>query len=121
MPAGRLLVLDDSTVYGFGRFNQYHRNGTHVGLGDAKYMLFASKRTPPPVPIDPCIANDRGRSPVPRRKPLNPRIGDAKINKQAKAKRRGGKSRAASKVPPLWTQAVPLLARISHQHRHERS
>ena len=31
--------------------------------------------------IDPCIANDRGRSPVPRRNPLDPRIDYAKINK----------------------------------------
>ena len=30
--------------------------------------------------IDPCIANDRGRSPVPRRNPLEPRIDYAKIN-----------------------------------------
>ena len=40
----------------------------------------ASKRSA----IDPCIANDRGRSPVPRRNPLDPRIGYAKINKPAK-------------------------------------
>ncbi len=31
--------------------------------------------------IDPCIANDRGRSPVPWRNPLEPRIDYAKINK----------------------------------------
>ena len=30
--------------------------------------------------IDPCIANDRGRSPVPRRNPPDPRIDYAKIN-----------------------------------------
>jgi len=43
VPAGRLLVVDnDSTVYGFGRFNQYHRHGTHVGLGRVRYFLYAS-------------------------------------------------------------------------------
>ena len=31
-PAGRLLVLDESFVYGFGRLNQYDRHGSHVGL-----------------------------------------------------------------------------------------
>ena len=33
------------------------------------------------VSIDPCIANDRGRSPVPRRNPPDPRIDCAKINR----------------------------------------
>ena len=32
--------------------------------------------------IDPCIANDRGRSPVPRWNPLDQRIDYAKINKR---------------------------------------
>jgi len=34
-PAGRLLVLDESTVYGFGRLNQYARHGSHVGVPDS--------------------------------------------------------------------------------------
>ena len=42
VPAGRLMVLDDAKVYGFGRFNQYHRNGSHVGLGKTRYTLYAS-------------------------------------------------------------------------------
>ena len=42
VPSGRLLVLDDANVYGFGRLNQYHRNGTHVGLGRAKYLLYGA-------------------------------------------------------------------------------
>ncbi|MBN1420269.1 MAG: PQQ-binding-like beta-propeller repeat protein [Planctomycetes bacterium] len=33
-PAGRLLVFDGSSVYGFGRLNQYGRHGAHVGLDD---------------------------------------------------------------------------------------
>ncbi len=45
VPAGRILVLDGSTVYGFGRFNQYHRNGSHVGLGNMEYLLYASERS----------------------------------------------------------------------------
>ena len=43
VPAGRLLVKDGSTVYGFGRFNQYDRNGSHVGLGKMRYLLYATK------------------------------------------------------------------------------
>jgi len=61
-PAGRLLVLDDATVYGFGRLNQYSRQGGHVGLdGDdlpwplptadwpsalTEYRLFACAKEP---------------------------------------------------------------------------
>jgi hypothetical protein len=44
VPAGRLLVLGDNAVYGYGRFNQYHRNGSHVGLGKTRYYLYASPR-----------------------------------------------------------------------------
>jgi len=43
VPAGRLLVKNDSTIFGFGRFNQYHRNGSHVGLGKMRYSLYATK------------------------------------------------------------------------------
>ena len=46
VPAGRLLVLDKSNVYGFGRLNQYHRNGSHVGMGKTRYQLFACDRKP---------------------------------------------------------------------------
>jgi outer membrane protein assembly factor BamB len=41
--AGRLLILDDDTVYGFGRLNQYHRNGTHVGLGRVRCALYSCR------------------------------------------------------------------------------
>ncbi len=44
VPAGRLLVLDESNIYGFGRFNQYHRDGSHVGLGRTRYLLYGCKR-----------------------------------------------------------------------------
>jgi hypothetical protein len=44
--SGRLLVLDKSSVYGFGRLNQYHRDGSHVGMGKTKYQLFACDRSP---------------------------------------------------------------------------
>ena len=47
VPSGRLLVKDDSTVYGFGRFNQYHRNGAHVGLGQMRYLLYATELNDP--------------------------------------------------------------------------
>ena len=49
VPAGRLLVLDEAGVYGFGRLNQYHRDGSHVGMGKTKYRLFACSRSPKPA------------------------------------------------------------------------
>jgi outer membrane protein assembly factor BamB len=43
VPSGRLLVMDDATIYGFGRFNQYHRDGSHVGIGRTRYLLYATE------------------------------------------------------------------------------
>jgi outer membrane protein assembly factor BamB len=49
VPSGRLLVLDQGSVYGFGRLNQYHRDGSHVGMGKTKYQLFACDRVKKPA------------------------------------------------------------------------
>jgi outer membrane protein assembly factor BamB len=43
VPAGRLLVLDDSSVYGFGR-SQYIHHGAHVGLDGATVFHFRADR-----------------------------------------------------------------------------
>lgn len=54
--AGRLLAVDESDVYAFGRLNQYGTHGAHVGLpvslhpwgdeppGEPRYILFASSK-----------------------------------------------------------------------------
>ena len=39
VPAGRLLVLDDKSIYGFGR-NQYIHHGAHVGIDGATIFHF---------------------------------------------------------------------------------
>ncbi|MEA3226173.1 MAG: PQQ-binding-like beta-propeller repeat protein, partial [Planctomycetota bacterium] len=39
VPAGRLLVLDDKSIYGFGR-NQYIHHGAHVGIDGATVFHF---------------------------------------------------------------------------------
>ena len=44
VPAGRILVLDESTIYGYGR-NRYSRDGSHVGLGKTAYRLFATSKS----------------------------------------------------------------------------
>ena len=43
VPAGRLLVLDESSVYGFGR-NQYIHHGAHVGIDGATIFHFKPDR-----------------------------------------------------------------------------
>jgi outer membrane protein assembly factor BamB len=46
VPAGRLLVLDESNVYGFGR-SQYIHHGAHVGIDGATVFHFRSPRDDP--------------------------------------------------------------------------
>jgi len=93
-PAGRLLVMDGSTVYGFGR-NQYIHHGAHVGIDGATvfhfnanrdaqrrfthYQAFAISRDMPATPRP--QAGARGRRPAARPKEYR------------------------------WTQKLPILAR----------
>ena len=81
VPSGRLLVLDASSVYGFGRLNQYHRNGSHVGMGKMQYRLFACARKPKPAGPAPKPAAKRRRRP------------------------------AATKIAVRWSQRAALMAR----------
>jgi len=50
VPAGRLLVFDPSSVYGFGR-DEYGTHGSHIGLGKTHYRLFACAIQPEVVKI----------------------------------------------------------------------
>ena len=89
-PAGRIMVADESSVYAFGRLNQYGTAGTHVGLepkqhpwGSAPgrkpyYVLFASSKTPD----------------------LTKAVSPA-----------GKKGRAQKKIAPRWTQPMDLWVR----------
>ena len=64
VPSGRLLVVDGSAVYGFGRLNQYHRDGSHVGMGKTQYRLFACDRTARPAAQAPKAPAKRRRKPT---------------------------------------------------------
>jgi hypothetical protein len=81
VPSGRLLVQDGSTVYGFGRLNQYHRDGSHVGLGKTRYYLYASTEA------------ERRKS-----------AGTAK-------RRTGSQAALGGDQPSRWSVQLPLLAR----------
>jgi outer membrane protein assembly factor BamB len=86
VPAGRLLVFDDDTVYGFGRrsFANRSRNAGANWAAQEPYHIFAASRDlatqPPPAPAD-------------------------KAN--AKRRRRAGAGRTAFK----WSEEAPVRAR----------
>jgi outer membrane protein assembly factor BamB len=44
-PSGRLMVMDEERIYGFGRLNQIDYVGSHVGLGSVQYLLYATNRS----------------------------------------------------------------------------
>ncbi|NQT36007.1 MAG: PQQ-like beta-propeller repeat protein [Planctomycetes bacterium] len=44
-PSGRLMVMDQERIYGFGRLNQYGHVGSHVGLGKMQHLLYAANRS----------------------------------------------------------------------------
>jgi len=71
VPSGRLLALDESKVYGFGRLNQYHRDGSHVGMGKTQYVLFACDRRKPAKPSAKPAAKPGAKK---RRAPAPPKI-----------------------------------------------
>jgi len=88
-PAGRIMVVDDSAIYSFGRLNQYGTAGTHVGLapslhpwGDEpketpNYVLFSTTKDP------------------------------KLVERQAAKKRRG----MSKKLEPRWTRTTHLWVR----------
>ena len=97
VPAGRLLVLDDSAVYGFGR-NQYIHHGAHVGIDGATVFHFKPDRdSDRRFTTYQAFAVDR-TSPAAAAKPV-----------QA-----GKKKRRQAAIPPKkfrWTQELPILTR----------
>ncbi len=86
-PAGRLLVLDESNVYGYGRKPQYYKWTTPM-----EYHLFASAREPELI------------KPAPR-KPAEKRAARLQKKKQ--------RSRTAPATKPVyhWSREAPLYVR----------
>ena len=92
MPAGHLLVFDETTVYGYGRQPEYYKWTTPV-----RYQLFAMGKTPTVV------------KPRPAKTP-------AKSKAQAAAQAQQKKRRQARQSPRVrleyrWTAQVPLQVR----------
>jgi hypothetical protein len=97
VPAGRLLVLDDSCVYGFGR-DQYIHHGAHVGIDGATIFHFRPERD------DQRRFTQYQAFAISRQSP-----GAAQQPAKAGAKRR--RAPAAPSKKYRWTQKLPILVR----------
>ena len=96
VPAGRLLVFDNTSIYGFGR-NQYIHHGAHVGIDGATVYHFRPKSdSERRMTHYRAFAVDR--KPAAGREPA----------KAAAKKRRQG---AAGAEKYRWTGKLPILAR----------
>ncbi|HUT32469.1 MAG TPA: PQQ-binding-like beta-propeller repeat protein [Planctomycetota bacterium] len=84
-PAGRILVLDADSVYGYGR-DRYGLEGSHVGLGKSSYRLFACAREPKVT-----------------RAPAEPSAKASKSKQKA--------PQAPPRIETRWSQRVPVLVR----------
>jgi len=104
VPAGRLLVVDDTSVYGFGRLSQYALHGAHVGLpkplipwppedrdmrgrGTTHYRLFACDKSPELIEMPPAA-------------------------KQKPGKKRRRRPRVAKQIKCRWSERLDLIARV---------
>jgi len=94
VPAGRLLAVDGSSVYGFGR-NQYIHHGAHVGIdGETIFHFKPDRDAEHRFTHYQAFALDRTDA-------------DAKPKPKAKAAR----GAAAPAKPYRWTRTLPILAR----------
>ncbi len=97
VPSGRLMVMDDENIYGWGRTG-YSSAGSHVGL-NTQLHLFAASQNPDAV----------------NSTPQPPKQTPAKASKKSEAK--GGKKQQRRKLGPtgkvkyLWTRPAELYVR----------
>ncbi len=102
-PAGRPMVFNDTTVYGFGRKPQYYKWTTPL-----EYQLFATPKKPERVSMTP-------RQPAAKTQTKAADRPKAKAKRQPTPKpkrKRGGVGRAPNtRIAFDWTQNVPVLTR----------
>jgi outer membrane protein assembly factor BamB len=111
VPAGRLLVLDDESIFAFGRLNQYATHGAHVGLprpllpwppdsrdartrGQTHYVLFATSRERQVAEV--LVGQDQTEIPA--------REAEAAV-------RAGVKPRKQSRVTARWARELDVTVR----------
>ena len=98
-PSGRLMVMDQERIYGFGRLNQYDHVGSHVGLGKMAYLLYAANRSD--FGVDAAAAN-RKRLPWSAKKPDIPTQWKRKIDLLARGMVLCGKVLFVAGPPDLF-------------------
>jgi len=102
-PAGRPMVFNDTTVYGFGRKPQYYRWTTPL-----EYQLFATPKKPDRISMVPRQPAAKAQA-----KPAVRPKATAKRQPTPKPKRRRGSVGRApnTRIAFDWTQDVPVLTR----------
>ena len=112
VPAGRLLAVDDSSVYGFGR-NQYIHHGAHIGIDGATVFHFNPSRDAQRRFTNyRAFAIDRGKpgtKPGGRRQPKQYRW-TGKLPIQARAMVLAGKTLWLAGGPDILTSDDPAAA-----------
>jgi len=121
--AGRILVVDGSTVYGYGR-NQYSHTGAHVGIDSATvfhfrgerearnrktfYHLFAAN-----LPLRPKARDSAGLAPFDSPRHSGSVAGTQPTASPAQRPAAAQGSRTAPNAPERfrWTREVPLVVR----------
>ena len=104
-PAGRLLVVNDSTVYGYGRKPQYYRWTTTMA-----YRLFSTSREPELVRRQTAAQERQARRGNRRQQQDRPR-NNRRANRERQQRRGGASSDPATGFAVEWTRDVPLQAR----------
>ena len=117
VPAGRLLVMDDDRVFGFGR-NQYIHHGAHVGIDGATVFHFRADRDDPRRQTHYqafAISRKAPAAAKPQAKPRPKQQRKAQAKPQAKSQPKPKPKRRRRPAPPpkkyLWTQKLPILVR----------
>jgi hypothetical protein len=96
-PSGRLLVVDEDTIYGFGRLEQYDTHGSHVGLPES--ML--------PWPLPNPNARARGKTQY-KLFACAKDVSVEKLNENAQQRRRG---RAQTRINKYWSEPLEMVVR----------
>jgi len=97
-PAGRILALDDSAVYGYGRKPQYFRWTTPL-----EYHLFASSKSPEIIQAPPARPAAK--------KAARPAAKAARPRKQAQPKKKRRARPRPARIAYRWSQETPLHVR----------
>jgi len=111
VPAGRILALDESSVYGFGR-DHYVNHGSHVGVDGTTIFHFRPDRFPGSRLISyRLFAMDRN---APTAKPVQAKPAAKPAQAKRAAKPTAKQRRRQPAAPPKtyrWTKEPPLLVR----------